>query len=142
MHKVNSRSKTWILHAIDMVLNFESKNLSTLCYRKFVHCVKFLKGFEFSELFMVHICAVFYENLSCIYFQSQSQSFDAKSEKQKSKGLKKGLLIVSFHPSTQQFHHDALNALSDLKTSPVKVSILPEFCTKYSMIEERKCHQQ
>ncbi|XP_078323389.1 uncharacterized protein LOC111126719 [Crassostrea virginica] len=55
---------------------------------------------------------------------SPSQSFDAKSDKQKRKELKKGLLIVSFHPSTQQFHHDALNALSEfMKTSSVKVLI-------------------
>ena len=75
------------------------------------------------------------ENLSCIYFQSQSHSFDAKSEKQKRKELKNGSLIVSFHPLTQQFHHDVLNAFSELmKTLPVKVSILPEFCKKYSMI--------
>ena len=97
---------------------------------------------------MVQICTVFYfhnqnlkEKLSCIYFQSPSQSVDATSEKQKSKELKKGLLIVSFHPSTQQFHHGALNALSEfMKTSPVKASILPEFCTKYSMIQDRKCY--
>ena len=99
---------------------------------------------------MVQICTVFYfhnknlkEKLSCIYFQSPSQSFDATSEKQKSKELKKGMLIVSFNPYTQQFHHDALNALSEfMKTSPVKVTILSEFCTKYSMIQERKCCDQ
>nr|XP_022320500.1 uncharacterized protein LOC111122812 isoform X2 [Crassostrea virginica] len=55
---------------------------------------------------------------------SPSHSFDATSEKQKRKELKKGMLIVSFHRSTQQFHHDALNALSEfMKTSPVKVLI-------------------
>ena len=125
-----------------MVLNFESKNLSTLYNRKFVHYIKFLLGFRiFRSLHCSNLYGIYYHNqnlkekLSCIYFQSQSQSFDAKSEKQKTKELKKGMLIVSFHRSTQQFHSDALNALSEfMKTSPVKVSILPEFCTKYSMI--------
>nr|XP_022327508.1 uncharacterized protein LOC111126884 [Crassostrea virginica] len=51
-------------------------------------------------------------------------SFDTISENLKGKGLKTGLLIVSFHPSSQQFHHGALNAVSELmKTSPVKVLV-------------------
>lgn len=59
----------------------------------------------------------------CIYLQSVSQSFDKIRENLKRKGLKKGSLIVSFHPSTQQFHHDALNDVSEfMETSPVKVS--------------------
>nr|XP_022324821.1 uncharacterized protein LOC111125366 [Crassostrea virginica] len=55
---------------------------------------------------------------------SQSHSFDAKSEQQKRKEVKNGSLIVSFHPSKQQFHHDVLNALSEfMKTMPVKFLI-------------------
>ena len=55
-------------------------------------------------------------------FTSLFQSFDTISENLKGKGLKTGLMIVSFHPSSQQFHHGALNAVSELmKTSPVKV---------------------
>ncbi|XP_078323274.1 uncharacterized protein LOC111125366 [Crassostrea virginica] len=55
---------------------------------------------------------------------SQSHSFDAKSEQQKRKEVKNGSLIVSFRTSTQQFHHDILNALSEfMKTLPVKVLI-------------------
>ena len=51
------------------------------------------------------------------------QAFDTIIEKLKRKGLKKGLLVVSFLPSTQQFHLDALNAVPEFqKTSPVKVS--------------------
>ena len=51
------------------------------------------------------------------------QSFDTIIETLKRQGLKKGLLVVSFHPSTQQFHLDALNAVPEFKqTSPVKVS--------------------
>ena len=55
-------------------------------------------------------------------FTSSFQSFDTKSENLKGKGLKKGLLIVSFNSSSQQFHHDALNAVTEfIKNSPVKV---------------------
>ena len=51
------------------------------------------------------------------------QSFDTIIEKLKRKGLKKGLLVVSFLPSTHQFHLDALNAVPEFKqNSPVKVS--------------------
>ena len=51
------------------------------------------------------------------------QSFKTIIEKLKRKELKKGLLVVSFLPSTQQFHLDALNTVPEFKqTSPVKVS--------------------
>ena len=51
------------------------------------------------------------------------QPFDTIIEKLKRKGLKKGLLVVSFLSSTQQFHLDALNAVPEfMQTSPVKVS--------------------
>ena len=56
-------------------------------------------------------------------FMSLFQPFDTIIEKLKRKGLKKGLLVVSFLSSTQQFHLDALNAVPEVKkTSPVKVS--------------------
>ena len=51
------------------------------------------------------------------------QSYDTIIEKLKRKGLKKGLLVVSFLPSTELCHHDALNVVPGFKkTSPVKVS--------------------
>nr|XP_022322398.1 uncharacterized protein LOC111123949 [Crassostrea virginica] len=54
----------------------------------------------------------------------KKDSFDTIIEKLKRKGLKKGLLVVSILPSTQQFHLDALNAVPQFKkTSPVKVLV-------------------
>ncbi|XP_078323023.1 uncharacterized protein LOC111123290 [Crassostrea virginica] len=55
---------------------------------------------------------------------SINQSFDTIRENLKRKGLKKGLLVISFHPSTQQSHRDALNAVSEFKEiSPLKVLV-------------------
>nr|XP_022322400.1 uncharacterized protein LOC111123950 isoform X2 [Crassostrea virginica] len=55
---------------------------------------------------------------------SRKDSFNTIIEKLKRKGLKKGLLVVSFLPSTHQFHLDALNAVPEFKqTSPVKVLV-------------------
>ncbi|XP_078323273.1 uncharacterized protein LOC111123946 [Crassostrea virginica] len=54
----------------------------------------------------------------------RNDSFKTIIEKLKRKGLKKGLLVVSFLSSTQQFHLDALHAVPEFKqTSPVKVLI-------------------
>ncbi|XP_078323271.1 uncharacterized protein LOC144622473 [Crassostrea virginica] len=51
----------------------------------------------------------------------RNDSFDTIIEKLTRKGLKKGSLVVSFLPSTQQFHLDALKAFPEFKkTSPVK----------------------
>ena len=74
-----------------------------------------------SRLFRVKFSYCFF--LYCVYLQSLRRSFNTISGKLNRKGLKKGLLVISCNPSTQQFHHDALNAIPEFKkTSLIKVS--------------------
>ena len=74
-----------------------------------------------SRLFRVKFSYCFF--LYCVYLQPLRRSFNTISGKLNRKGLKKGLLVISFNPSTQKFHHDALNAIPEFKkTSLIKVS--------------------
>ena len=78
------------------------------------------------------------------------KSFDTIIEKLKRKGLKKGFLVVSFLPSTQQFHLDTVNDVPEfMQTSPVKVSDITKMIILFYLDKapnvvfcRKKCHYQ